>query len=932
MRIPSSPSRVRHGQMTVAALLLALTLLGACGQRSPQDLVVRAKEAGEKGEFVAAVLHLKSALQASPDSAETRFLLGKAMIEAGDVAGAVVEFAKCLDQGYDRERVLPELAHALLLSGQAKRLTSLYGGVDLAGKQAQATLKAYMASAWGALEDRSNADAALKAALAAVPDHPHALLLRARVSAGAGDFDGALAVVDGVLARDAKRHEAWLLKGEILAFAKKDVAAAEDAFRKSLAIERRFLPAHTALISSRLRAEDLAGAKAQLAALRAVAPNHPQTVFVDGYLEALQKHYGRARELIQLVLRVLPDHTMVLQLAGAIEGELGALVLAESYYAKALRLDPALVNARQGLARAQLRLGKPARAWETIQPLAGPESTDSVALALAGEAALALGDTKAAEAVFRRAAKVEPDNARARTALAMTTLARGDATEAFSKLQTIAAESTDTYADLALVSAHLKRAEFDAALTAVDVLSRKQPDSALPHELRGRVLATRGDLAGARSAFDKSAQLDPGSFSTTSSLAEIDLREKKFAQARNRLEAATRAQPGNVNAYVTLASVIERSGAPLDEVRRVLTEATRVAPSDVGARLQLIDASLRAKQFKEALAAAQSADASIPNNVTVLDALGRAQALAGDTQQALGTFRRITNLDTTLAQPHLRLAAMYRDQGATTAATGSLRRAIEIDPSLHQARVDLVDLLVRSNQQRQAIEIARELQTRTPEVDGGYLLEGATHVRMKDADAAIAAYRNGLKRARDTREIARQLYRVLATSGRGREADAFAEGWIKGNPDDAAMHFELSSTALARRNLQVAEKHLRLSIALRADHPVALNNLAWVLTSLGKPGALPLAQRAVELLPNEPSMLDTLATALAADKQLPEALRVQKRAVEIAPGNPGLRLNLAKLALQADDKALARLELDRLASLGTRVPFHEEVARLRKTL
>jgi Flp pilus assembly protein TadD len=92
------------------------------------------------------------------------------------------------------------------------------------------------------------------------------------------------------------------------------------------------------------------------------------------------------------------------------------------------------------------------------------------------------------------------------------------------------------------------------------------------------------------------------------------------------------------------------------------------------------------------------------------------------------------------------------------------------------------------------------------------------------------------------------------------------------------------------------------------------------------------ARRAVDLMPNQPAMIDTLAMAMAAERQLDGALTLQKQAVELAPDDNGLRLNLARIALQAGDKALARKELERLQALGPTLPYRSEVATLIKAL
>ncbi len=923
------PTRGLLGALLLASLACYMV---ACGGDSPEALLAKGKAAIGKGDNRTASIHLKSVLQGDPAQLEARCLLGKALLGLEESGAAVIELTKCLAESSKPDAVLPDLARALLLKGDAQLLVVQHGKVNLADRAAQADLKAATAAAWMVLGETVNAEAALKAALEAVPEHPPALLMRSRFLLVANDFDGGEKIVDAVLQRDNKNLEAWYTKGQIQAYARKNSSAAVDAFQKALALRKDFLPAHAGIVGVRLEANDLPGAKVQADELRKLLPNHPQTVFIDAYLAAADKNFPLAREKIQAVLKVLPTQTAVLQLAGAIEGEMGSFVVAENYYAKALQLDPTLSNARRSVARAQMKLGKAPKAWETLLPLIGPDSKDVDALAMAGGAALALGDAAKAEVMYARAAKLQPKDAQTRTALAMTRLARGDTSEAFASLKSLSAESDDTYADLALVSAHLKRADFDAALLATDAVARKQPKSSLATELRGRVLAAKGDIAGARAAYEAVLTSDPKSSQAVVALAEIDVRERKLDAAQARLDRATQQQPDNAVFQLMLAQIRERAGAPIEEVRKIIGAAIKASPLDAGARVQLIDSNLRAKQFKEALAAAQAADAAIPNDYQILDAQGRTQALAGDSQQAISTFRRLANTDSNQVGPHLRLATLYRDGGNVDAAVASLRRAIELDPTHAQARTDLIGLLFANKRQAQAVQISRELQQRFPALDTGYLLESATLVRTKDLTGAIAVLRSGYAKSNDKAELARQLYRQLQAAGRGSEADALGMDWIKRQPNDAGMQFEIGAAALGRQQLGVAETHLRLAVALNGSHPIALNNLAWVLAAQGKTGALPFVRRAVELLPNQPPILDTLAMVLANEKQLPEALQVQKQAVSLAPGDLGLRLNLSKILIQAGDKAAAKVELDKLAALGAKFPLQDQVVKLQKQL
>jgi putative PEP-CTERM system TPR-repeat lipoprotein len=912
-------------------MALALLAAAGCGRDTPESLTAAAKAAGERNDPKAAVVHLKAALQLEPGNPQTRYLLGKALLDAGDPAGAVIELSKVRDQKHPDEQVLPPLTRALYLLGDHRRLATQYSDVTLAEPKAQAELKANVAAAWAGLGDRARTEAALAAALQADPNNASAGVLQARIVAGAGRMDEAMKLARAVVDRDPRAYEAWHLIGELRQFGDKDMKAAAEAFRKSISIEPANIQAHLSLLAMHIRDRDIAGARAQAEELRKVLPRHPQMIFVDAQLAFHDAKYTRARELAQALLKVVPTHTGVLQLAGASEAQLGSMVVAEAHFAKALQVNPQLLLARRNLAQVYLRIGQPARALDTLRPLLAPGAGDANARALAAEAALALGDSGTAERLFLEASRLEPDDERIRTALALTNLSRGDAERAFVDLDKIARASTATYADLAIVSARIKRREFDQALAAVDALEKKGGDRTLAPNLRGRIHELRGDFAAARKAFDAALAADPRFFSAVASLAALDLRENKPEAATARFDAAIQADARNHLAYMGKAAIMIRGDADFEAVRKVLAEAIQAAPSDADPRLQLIEYGLKKRQFKEVLVIAQQAGAALPNQPRVLDALGRAQAQSGDRLQAASTFQRAANLDPGSALPHVRLADVYKADGKRQAAVAALKRALEIDPGLDEAQVSLVETLVAERRVDEAVAVARGLQ-KNPRLTAGWLLEAAIHMRGRDFAKAETALRAGLKQHPDSSDLAVRLHQVLGTSGRGADARRFAEDWVRQRPNDSVLSYQLATAAITRNDMAEAETRLRDLVKRHPEHALALNNLAWVLTFTGKPGAVAFAERAVARLPGHPGVQDTLAMALAAEGQATRGLELQKKVVALQPEDDGLRLNLARIAKAAGDTALARAELERLIAKGQMGPFHGEAVKLLKTL
>jgi predicted Zn-dependent protease len=243
----------------------------------------------------------------------------------------------------------------------------------------------------------------------------------------------------------------------------------------------------------------------------------------------------------------------------------------------------------------------------------------------------------------------------------------------------------------------------------------------------------------------------------------------------------------------------------------------------------------------------------------------------------------------------------------------------------------LAQIALREDKPEEALRIAGGMQKAQPKQAAGYLLQADVELRRKRPEAAVAPLRTALELAPSS-ETAIKLHAVLGAAKRGAEADRLAANWSKEHPRDAAFRFYLGDQALARKELKVAEAHYRSVLEIQPENVLALNNVAWLMAQQKQPGALALAEKANQLAPNQPALMDTLAYVLALEKQPQRAVELQKKAMAQAPQNNGLRLTLAKIYLENGDKVNARAELDTLAKLGDKFGAQAEVTRLLATL
>ena len=912
-------------------VLAALALVG-CADDSPEKRIAAAKEYLQKKDSKAAVIEIKNALQHNPELGEARYLLGSTLLAEGNVAAAEVELRKALAARYAEDAVVPDLARSMLMLGQAKKLVDEFGATKLGKPSAEASLQTTLAAAHAALGKREQAQAALDAALAADAKYAPALLVSARQKAAARDFDGALAVVDDVVAREPANTEAWKLKGDLLLYTKNQPDEALAAYRKALEVDAKYGPAHVAILSLLMQQGKVDEAAKQLEQLKSFAANSPQTKFFEAQLAYQKKDLKLAHELSLQLLQQAPNNAQVLQLAGAVELQRGATAQAEVLLAKATQLAPQLAPARRLLIATYLRSGQSAKAMAALNAAMGKDGSIEPALySLAGEVYLQSGDAKKAEEYFAKALKLDPDNARKRTAVAITHLAGGQTASALDELQDIAATDAGTTADLALISVHVRRKEFDKALATIAKLEAKQPDKPIAANLRGRIQLVQKDNVAARKSFERALEIDPNFFAAAASLAAMDIADKKPDDAKKRFESLLAKNPKNGPALLALAQLAAVNGAGKDEVAALLTKAVDANPTDVAPRLLLIDLLLRNKDNKQALSVAQNAVTALPNSAELLGALGRVQQVSGDVNQAIVTYGKLVAMQPLSPVPSLRLAEAHLANKDLKAAEQSLRKSLEVKPDFLDAQRGLIMVLLDGKRYADAIKVARSVQEQRPKQAFGLMLEGDINAARKDWPVAAATYKEALKIA-DVPDLAIKRHAAVVQAGQASEADQFAAAWMNKHATDAAFRMYLADAATARKDYVGAEKLYQSALKLQPESPVVLNNLAWVALQLGKPGALAWAEKANTLAPNQPAFMDTLASVLSAQGEHTRAVEIQAKAVALAPQNLAFRLNLARAYAAAGDKDKARSELAAVVKTDDKNPQRAEAAALLKAL
>jgi len=917
----------RHVRRTVAVAVLALVVAG-CGGPGADSHIASAKTYLQKQDYPAAIIELKNALAKAPDNAAARMMLAQAFLDTGNPVEAEAEARKAIELKVAPDETYPVLAKAMLLQGQWKKLLAEMGNAPVESPGAKATIKADVALAYAELNLRTDAEKALAEAAALDPKNATVVLTQARFAAASGKEAEARKAVDSLLATSPDSIDALLMKGDIEA-GSGNPADAQKTYAKVVELRPDNVSARYGLVISLVDQRKIDEAAAHRDHLKKVAPRDPRTLHSEAMIEYARGNIDAAYAAVQKTMQAAPEYLPVLYLSALIDLKRGSYQTAESSLQTVLARVPGQENARRALAEVYLRRGTPAQAMATIEPSLRGASPDAGLLRLAGEIELARRNPAKSAEYYERANALDKDNVGSQVRLAQVRLAQGDTGKGIEDLQALAQSSGAEQPDLALIATYVSRREFDKALAAADALIKKQPKSAVGYNAKGGVQLARNDVKGARASFDKALSVDPNFRLAAVNLVRVDVLEKDYASARKRLDALLEKNKNDVGALLALADVLVLSNAPATEVTPVLERAVAAAPSQLAPRLALIRYLARQKDWKATLAAAQAANAALPDNPVLLEALGSAQLVSGETNQAVDTFRRIVTLAPKNVAALMRLADAQARTKDFTGATASLRQALLLAPDNAVALISLAAMHVQAGTVDAGLADAKKLQKDLPTRQAGYALEGELLLRTGKTNEGLQALRVANSIAASSPLSVMRLHAALTANGKQDEAAQVVAKWMKDKPQDMTVRLYLADRALLNKDYKTAEPLLRTAAEKLPDNPTVLNNYAWTLTQLNDPKGLEYAERAHRLAPGDADVMNTYGVALMRTGKTAQGVEMLRKSAELAPGSADKHLELGKALLATGDKAGARTELE-AAAKGQSSPAKAEAENLLK--
>ena len=444
----------------------------------------------------------------------------------------------------------------------------------------------------------------------------------------------------------------------------------------------------------------------------------------------------------------------------------------------------------------------------------------------------------------------------------------------------------------AVAASHAALGDLPTAIFYAEQARAGDPANVYYHRQVAELYERSGDVTRAVAAYDTLLAAHPGDAQAMLALARLQAARGRLEDALDvfkRLRARTGDDPEALARMLELYSRLgDRAG--MEETLRTLM---RLAP-DAAYRRMLGELYVREGRMDDAAALYEALLEDDPSDVETLLALSDLYRRTGRTGRADSLLDRSmrdehATADQILARAEPFLERAASDAAAAAAARRLLHRALAREPEHFDALRALGELLFETGDHAEAATRLYEALRHNPRDPALWsraataaLFAGRPLRAAEIADEGLLLFPGRVDLLRAAALGYLDAYRNEDALARFEEAlDLLDEA----PDDDARLRADLLAGLgmiyTRRRDFHAADSLYARALTADSDHAVALNNLAYSLAERGQDldRALDLARRALDLVPENPSFMDTLGWVYLQRDDLENAERWLGRAV-----------------------------------------------------
>ncbi|MBQ0834554.1 tetratricopeptide repeat protein [Marinobacter sp.] len=859
------------GLLLAGTLLITLPLFSGCNN-SPDSSealshITRAETYSDQGQYRSALLEVKNAIQKDPNNVEHIVLLADLYLQLGAAKEAVELLKPWMKE--QPEAVALTLARAYVEQGKHLSATETLALQTPSSPEDQLEASLVRAEALRRSGEAAEALALFNSLSASNASSIRAITGAVQAQINLGKNTQAVATADEWLAKNAAAPEVLYWKG----FAQYQMNQLDQASATLtdavgvLPTSDIFLPIRRNVLTtlSRVLTEQGKITEAQIYnRILAENMNSAAREQAEAAVAALKEgNFEEAKAILRDTLKLDPENEQVALMLGAISAGTGDLDEGAQLLKENLDPETTPVQFIRAATMAQIDTGDREAALETLDRAIEARPNDNELLAMHGILALSLpGRENDGIASLSKAIGNEPGRVRLRLALARHYLQNDQPEQALGQLRMA---FTSDPSDWATTSTYL------------NVLIQ-QGEAKEAGEIRDSLINGYGDQPRAI---------------LLASLADAQLGNPEAA--KERLEKLVKEDPELQAPKVALASLYAQSGQR-DRAVDLLVDAATLTPDAIRPLQQAGQIYMQDHTVPEAknwLASVAKAHPELKRNTDTLTALiAITQGELADARESLAQWKDTDSATVKRAHGQLLLAEAKAaaDNKNWTEARAKAAEAIALEPENIGFALLPAGIAQMEGKMDDAFAALDAVEQTHGEVPATILSRTRLLQQQKGPEAAHEYLSDRWQATKDLQLMPSLL--TLAKATAPGSLDGLTESWIQQVPKSLAAHLARAEWLMTNNQEAAAISHYDQVLAGQPNNVAALNNLAWILREENPDRALKLAQRASELAPNSPAVLDTYGWVLHLAGNHAEAQKAIEKALDLAPGNAEIEAHL----------------------------------------
>ncbi|MFT4615417.1 MAG: putative PEP-CTERM system TPR-repeat lipoprotein, partial [Bacteroidia bacterium] len=869
--------------MRPALFLLLIVFLGACAQEKTLDYYLAESEAYiEIGDYPAARIELRNAMQIDSNSAAARYMLGKIHFYTDDNIDAEKELIRAETYGWPADETRPMLAKVLL--NQSKFTQVLELEVEDLQPVPAGKLLAVQVLAALLTEEAEMGQALFDRAMEKAPEDFDVRLLGARMASLEVGVDEGLEQSAVLLKEDPQNPNVLRLRAQLL-MRQERLEEARDAVGETIEYVSTDFTDRVVRATINVQLGQFDAVSEDLDNMVALDPDDPSANYIAG-LMAFQE--GRTRDTIAYLDDALPIESkfpiilFYLGLSHLLDGDPS---LAQKYANAFVERVPNSIQGRKFLALMLLQNKRYDEVEALLQPVRDFNPNDIGALNMVAHALLQMDRGDESLFLFRWLGRLLPDENIAELPFTQGLVTSSLDAHREAEIQAVlVAPEPFPRAEILEISRLLAAQDYEAAVVAADSLKWRETSGIAPYKVLADAHMLAGQEGKAREVLELALKRDPGNATVNLKLAHLASENKRLKAERAYYGAVLTKDPANLPVLLSLA-ILEGNEGDNYAMESTLREAADLNPQALEPRLGLARYYIDSGTPDRVIPLFSNLLKLQQRSPRVMASLAVAHMAQGNHDSAYQALSEMTlTIGGNSGQFHM-LAMAASALGKDEEAAAALAKALELNPG------NLTLLLASAREREMAGDIdgmapyVEKLAELSPEAAEVQRLRAVMAAYASDVGGALALSQKAHQDSPST-ATALQLAELQRQSGKPDRARQTLTGWLDNNPEDVPAMLSLSDQLYAGGDEAAAEQQYVKALTIDPDNVLALNNLAWMLREKKPARALKYIRRASELMPEEPMVLDSRAVIEHLNGKNVQAGLVIQQALDADPGNP----------------------------------------------